>query len=73
MGWGQYKAGHLAEAVDYLHRAYSGSPDPEIAAHLGEVLWQKGDQDEARRVWQEAAKAHPDNEPLRQTLSRFGQ
>ncbi len=73
MGWGQYKAGHLAVAVDYLRRAYSGREDPEIAAHLGEALWKKGDQDEAKRVWQEAAKAHPDNEPLRQTLSRFGQ
>jgi tetratricopeptide (TPR) repeat protein len=73
MGWGQYKAGHLAEAVDYLRRAYSGRADPEIAAHLGEALWKKGDQDEAKRIWQEAAKAHPDNDPLRQTLSRFGQ
>jgi tetratricopeptide (TPR) repeat protein len=73
MGWAQYKAGRLSEAVDYLRRAYRGQADPEIAAHLGEVLWQKGEQDEARRVWQEAEKAHPDNELLRKTLSRFGQ
>lgn len=73
MGWGQYKAGHLAEAVDYLRRAYSGRADPEIAAHLGEVLWQQGKQDEAKRIWHEAAKAHPDNELLQKTLSRFGQ
>jgi tetratricopeptide (TPR) repeat protein len=73
MGWGQYKAGHLAEAVEYLRRAYGGRADPEIAAHLGEVLWQQGKQDEAKRVWHEAAKAHPDNELLQKTLSRFGQ
>jgi Flp pilus assembly protein TadD len=73
MGWAQYKAGHLAEAVTYLRRAYAGRPDPEIAAHLGEVLWHKGEQDEAKRVWQEALKANPDSDPLRQTLSRFGQ
>lgn len=73
MGWGQYKAGHLAEAAEYLRRAYAGRADPEIAAHLGEVLWQQGKQDEAKRVWAEAKKAHPDNELLQKTLSRFGQ
>lgn len=73
MGWAQFKLGHLKEAVDYLRRAYGGRADPEIAAHLGEVLWQSGAQDEAKRIWAEARKAHPDNELLQKTLSRFGQ
>ncbi len=73
MGWAHYKAGRLADAVDWLRRAYSGRANPEIAAHLGEVLWQKGAKDEAKRVWQAAVKADPDNDLLHKTLSRFGQ
>jgi tetratricopeptide (TPR) repeat protein len=73
MGWGQYKAGRLDESVDYLRRAYKGRADPEIAAHLGEVLWKKGEQDEARQIWQEAMKLHPENDLLRKTMSSFGQ
>jgi tetratricopeptide (TPR) repeat protein len=73
MGWGQYRAGHLDKAEDYLRRAYKGKADPEIAAHLGEVLWQRNTRDEAIQIWRDALKASPDNEALRQTMSRFGQ
>lgn len=71
MGWALFKLQRYAEAADYLRRAYSGRNDPEIAAHLGEVLWMKGEREEARRVWQGGLKAHPDNESLRETLSRL--
>jgi len=71
MGWALYKAKRYAEAADYLRRAYAGRDDPEIAAHLGEVLWVKGEREEARRIWQGGLKAHPDNESLRETLSRL--
>lgn len=71
MGWALFKAKRYAEAVDYLRRAYAGRNDPEIAAHLGEVLWMKGERDEARRIWQGGLKDHPDNESLRETLSRL--
>ncbi len=71
MGWALFKAKRYGEAVDHLRRAYAGRDDPEIAAHLGEVLWVKGEQDEARRVWQGGLKAYPENESLRETLSRL--
>lgn len=71
MGWALYKARRLEESVGYLRRALKGRDDPEIAAHLGEVLWQLGERDEARRIWQGSLKSHPDNERLRETLSRF--
>lgn len=71
MGWAQFKAGKLNEAADYLKRAYAGRPDPEIAAHLGEVLWKQGKRDEAKQLWDAALKAHPDNEVLRDTVSRL--
>ena len=45
--------------------------DAEIGAHLGEVLWQLGQGDEARRVWQEAQKTAPENETLLKTIKKF--
>ncbi len=74
MGWALFKLKRYPEAVDHLRRALDNKPDPEIAAHLGEALWVKngkGDRDEARRVWQGSLKLHPDNENLREVLSRL--
>ncbi len=71
MGWALYKAGRLGEAEGYLRRAYASRPDPEIAAHLGEVLWAAGKRDEARQVWEEAKRQFPDNDVLRETLARL--
>ncbi len=71
MGWALFKAKRLAESVDYLRRAFSAKPDPEIAAHLGEALWAKGERDEARRIWQGSLQSHPDNETLREVVTRL--
>jgi predicted Zn-dependent protease len=67
----QYREGDLKGAAQTLRRAYDGRPDPEIGAHLGEVLWKMGNRGEANRVWQESLKNAPDNETLRQTIDRF--
>jgi tetratricopeptide (TPR) repeat protein len=50
MGWVLYREGDLKEAARELRRAYTGRPDAEIGAHLGEVLWMLGEKDEARRI-----------------------
>ena len=71
MGWVLYRQGKLDEALQTLERAYSLKADPEIAAHLGEVLWQLGRRDEARRILRDAAKKHPENEVLAGTLKKF--
>jgi tetratricopeptide (TPR) repeat protein len=71
MGWVQYREGDLKGAAATLRRAYGGRPDAEIAAHLGEVLWQLGERAEARRVWDEARKGAPDNETLLKTIKKF--
>ena len=71
MGWVMYRQGDLMSAADYLRRAYDSQHDAEIGAHLGEVLWVQGKHDEARRVWDEALKNHPENEVLRKTVRRF--
>jgi tetratricopeptide (TPR) repeat protein len=71
LGWVLYRMGDLKAAVVHLRRAWSGRPDGEIGAHLGEVLWTLGERDEAQRIWQEALKLSPDNETLQKTLKRF--
>ncbi|MBS1219635.1 MAG: hypothetical protein H6R21_2768, partial [Proteobacteria bacterium] len=71
VGWAQYRSGNLARAQEYLERAYKVRPDPEIAAHLGEVLWARGQRDEAGKLWQTSLQAHPQNELLLETLHRF--
>jgi tetratricopeptide (TPR) repeat protein len=71
MGWALYKAKRYPEAAVYLRKAYAARPDPEIAAHLGEVLWMLGEKEEAQRIWQGGLKSFPDNESLRETLSRL--
>ena len=70
-GWLQYRRGDKEGALDSLKRAYKQRPDPEIAAHLGEVLWVLGRRDEAERTWNEAASANPDNETLSAAMKKF--
>jgi len=71
MGWVLYRLGRHEEAVDYLQRALTAKHDPEIAAHLGEVLWHSARQREAQQIWEKAAKDFPDDELLRDTMQRL--
>ncbi len=71
VGWGYYRSGRLDEGLKMLRRAFASSPEPEIAAHLGEVLWMHGDKDEARKVWQDSLKAHPGNALLQDVINKF--
>ena len=71
VGWGHYRQGNLAKSEEFLRRAYAANQDPEIAAHLGEVLWVKGDKKEAAQILQEALKLHSDNAPLMAVVKKF--
>lgn len=71
MGWGYYRQGKLDKSAAFLRRAFAANPDPEIAAHLGEVLWVQGGKEEAKKIWQDALALHPDNEPLRALVKKF--
>ena len=71
MGWVQYRLGNLDNAFEYLSKAYNLENDPEIAAHLGEVLWKQGKQDDASKVWSEALKLSPENDVLIKTIKKF--
>ncbi len=71
MGWVLYRMGRNKDGLDYLQRAFKQRPDPEIAAHLGEVLWALDQRDAARKIWAESLKEHPNNELLQGTVKRF--
>ncbi len=69
-GWALFRLKRNAEALTWLERAWDRSQDPEVAAHLGEVLWAEGRQDEARRLWSGALEDAPENRSLKRTLER---
>ena len=71
VGWGYYRAGKLEEGIKWLRKAYAGNPDPEIASHLGEVLWVHGDKDEAKKIWQDSLKDNPGNPLLEAVIKKF--
>jgi tetratricopeptide (TPR) repeat protein len=71
MGWGNYLLGNLDKSLEFLKRAFAADPDPEIAAHLGEVMWKRGDKEGARKVWTDSAKVNPENEALKAVMKRF--
>lgn len=71
LGWVEYKRGHLDAARKHLEKAYKSGPDPEIAAHLGEVRWKLGDHKAARHIWHKAKTEHPHNTMLKQTIKRL--
>ena len=71
LGWVQYRMGNLDKAAETLRKAYAFQADPEIAAHLGEVLWKQGQQEEAKKIWASALKEHPENAVLMATTKKF--
>jgi Flp pilus assembly protein TadD len=71
LGWVEYRMGNRDEAIKHLSQAYRSRPDPEIAAHLGEVLWMNGQRDEARRILREGRSRDETNDVLRETVARL--
>jgi tetratricopeptide (TPR) repeat protein len=72
LGWVHYRLGNVMEALKHLQAAYASRSDPEIAAHLGEVLWSSGQRDEAQKIWRTALAANPDHETLITVMQKFG-
>ncbi|MCW8964709.1 MAG: tetratricopeptide repeat protein [Gammaproteobacteria bacterium] len=71
MGWIQYRLGNLDEAIEYLTRANEALRDGEVAAHLGEVLWVRGDREAANALWMKALREYPDSKILIRAINRF--
>jgi tetratricopeptide (TPR) repeat protein len=72
MGWVAYRLGRMPEALEFLQKAWQLEKNPEIAAHLGEVLWVVGNQEAAIAIWGEAQKLDSNNPVLVETLQRLG-
>ena len=71
MGWVLFRLEKLEEAVKYLRQALDLFPNDEVAAHLGEVLWNLGEKLEAGQVWEKALELKPDSEVLKQVINRL--
>lgn len=71
LGWVLYRLGRADEALPHLRRAFELQRDAEVAAHLGEVLWMRGEKDEARAIWRQGREIDPDNRALKQVLERL--
>jgi tetratricopeptide (TPR) repeat protein len=71
MGWISYRLGRMPEALEFLQKAWQIDKNPEIAAHLGEVLWVVGNKDAAIAIWREAQKIDGENAVLVETLERL--
>ena len=72
MGWVLFRQGKLEKAEQYLRQAYAIRSDNEIAVHLAEVLWVKGERQEAKSLLWQVRKKDPESKLLRETMSRLG-
>lgn len=71
LGWVLFKQGDARAALPHLEAAYRDQPEAEVGAHLGEVLWQLGRREEARRIWREAQGKGSGQKILQDTLQRL--
>jgi tetratricopeptide (TPR) repeat protein len=71
-GWVLYRLGRNAEALVELRRAFTLQKDAEIAAHIAEVLWFTGKQEEARKFFEESRKLDAENRSLQRALEKTG-
>lgn len=71
LAWAHFRSGNKAEAQRLLQQAFSDRPDAEIAAHLGEVLWESDLRSQAADIFRRALQLTPDNETLKETIRRL--
>ena len=71
-GWVLFKLGKPRAALDHLRHAYALQQDPDIASHLGQVLWVLGEKDEARKHFEEARRLDSGNRSLQRALQETG-
>lgn len=71
LAWVEFRSGNLDQSLALLQQAFASRPDPEIAAHLGEVLWTLNQRDKAIATWQQGLQLNRDNETLKSTILRM--
>jgi tetratricopeptide (TPR) repeat protein len=72
LGWVYYKLGQYVQSESLLREAHAAFPDPEVAAHLGEVLWAQGREIEAKDVWQDGLRRVNDHPIILEAIDRLG-
>jgi len=72
MGWIEFKLGRLSRAIELLEKAYGLFPDPEVAAHLAEVLWAAEKKDRAKTVLRDTLEQHPEAPEILEIIQRLG-
>ena len=71
MGWIYYRQGDPAKALPWLERAWAAMPDPEVAAHLIEVLWALDRTAQARERLDDARQRFDTHPQIDELLQRF--
>ena len=71
MGWVYFRLGDLNLAHQFIKKAFNIQQDPEIAAHLGEVLWKQGKVKEAKKILTDSLEKYPDNTIISETQNRL--
>ena len=72
MGWILYRLKDFTGAIEFLEKALLANDNPEIIAHLGEVLWESGDKNAAIETWQKGYKKDNMHPVLSETIERYG-
>ena len=70
-GWVLYRQGKNEEALVHLERAYEEFRDPEVAAHIVDVLWVLDRQADALTTLENAELLFPDSELLKSVRERL--
>lgn len=70
-GWVLYRQGRSEEALGYLEDAYERLHDPEVAAHIVEVLWHLERRDDALVALEEAELLFPDSDLLKEMRQKI--
>jgi len=71
MGWVYFRLGDLNLALQFIKKAFALQEDPEIAAHLGEILWKQGMIEEAKKILSNSLKKYPNNTVISETQNRL--
>lgn len=70
-GWVKFRLGDDDQALTLLRRAYQLMPNAETGAHIADVLWSQGKQDEARKALRAAQQLDPTDDTLLKTMTRL--
>ncbi len=73
IGWVNYRMENYDEAERYLRKALVTLEDAEISSHLGEVLWARGEHEDAKKTIRNALKSSPKDSRLLELKKRFEQ